>query len=99
MHCCNDKFRNDRVWPMDTSTVQEIYDEDEERRVVIFRRGDGTFFYEEEYFSKHEHEMCWIPKKKQTIGFYDSRETALREAIANTDWLRWTLTSGDGPEQ
>ena len=80
---------------MTSNTMQEIYDQDEERRVVILQRGDGTFFYEEEYFSKHEYEMCWIPKKQQTIGFYDSQETALREAIANTDWLRDRLTRRD----
>ena len=68
--------------------VQEIYDEDKERRIVISRRENGTYFYEEEYFSTHEYEMCWIPKKQHWIGFYDSRDTALREAIANTDWLR-----------
>ena len=65
---------------MDTGPVHEIYDHDEERRVVIFRRGDGTFFYQEEYFSRHEYEMCWVPKKQQAIGFYDCQETALQEA-------------------
>ena len=72
---------------MNNEAVQEIYDQDKERRIVIFQRDDGTFFYEEEYFSRDEYEMCWIPKRQQRIGFYDSQETALREAIANTDWL------------
>lgn len=71
-----------------TNAVQEIYSQDKKHRVVILERADGTFFYEEEHFSKQETELCWIPKKRQTIGFYETYETALREAIANIGWLR-----------
>jgi hypothetical protein len=81
-----------------TKVVQEIYSQDKDHRILILERSDGTFCYEEQRFSQREAELCWIPKKRQTIGLYDRAETALREAIANVDWLRVesTETGGNG---
>ena len=79
---------------MSSNTEQAIYDKNKQRRVIIFRRDDGTFFYEEEFFSSDEYEKCWIPKKRQMIGIYDSQQTAMREAVANIDWLRNERSTG-----
>jgi hypothetical protein len=68
--------------------VKEIYEGDGKRRVVILRRDSGSYFYEVEYFSEHPLEMCWIPTRRQMVGFYESRERAEDEAYANVDWLK-----------
>jgi hypothetical protein len=67
--------------------VHVLKDAEGKRRVRIFRRHTGTYYFEDEYFSEHPMERCWIPIRGGTVGFYDSEQTALREAKANIDWL------------
>jgi hypothetical protein len=67
--------------------LKEIYDAERKQRVVIYRNDTGTFGYFEEYFSEDPFEMCWIPKDRGVVGFYDSSKTAETEARANIDWL------------
>ncbi len=66
--------------------MEEIYDDNRKRRIVIFRRDDGHWSFVEEYFSEREFEMCWIPVRG-SISICDTRETALREARISVDWL------------
>ncbi len=67
--------------------VALLHDEEAKRRLRIFVRDAGTFYCQEEYFSEHSLEQCWIPIGTRTVGIYDSEETALREARACIDWL------------
>jgi hypothetical protein len=73
---------------MPDERVEEIYDDAGKRRVVIFRRESGSFYYVLEHFSVHPLEMCWIPNRQLPIGIYESKERAENEARANVDWLR-----------
>ena len=73
---------------MTDERVKEIYDGINKQRVVIYRRESGSYFYEEEHFSEHPTEMCWVPYSQLPIGIYDSQEKAEIEARANIDWLK-----------
>ncbi len=72
---------------MDDQIVEEIYSADRTRRIVIFRRDSGTFYYQNEHFSTAEYENCWIPSRQALIGYYESQVTAAQEARGNVDWL------------
>ncbi len=67
--------------------VRILQDEEGKRRVRIFLRDTGTFYFQEENFRDHPLEQCWVPASGGTVGFYDSEQTALREAKASIDWL------------
>ena len=67
--------------------VRVFYDEQRKRRVRILVRDTGTFYFQEEYVREEASERFWIPVGERAIGFYDSEETAIREARANVDWL------------
>lgn len=72
---------------MEDELVAEIYSRNQKHRVMIFRRESGTYYYTPEYFSQDNYEMCWVPARQNTIGFYESQEIAKREASGNVDWL------------
>ena len=67
--------------------IETIYGPDERDRVHIVRRTNGSFGFEEEYFSTHPTEMCWCPRYRHPLCICDSVETARREARARVDWL------------
>ena len=67
--------------------IKEIYDDTGLRRVAIFRRAAGTFYYQQERLSGHPLETCWVPDSQLPIGIYDTVERAENEARADTDWL------------
>ena len=69
------------------SCVRVLQDSEGKRRVRIFRCNTGTYYFEDEYFSEHPLERCWIPIRGGAVGFYDSEQTALRKVKANVDWL------------
>lgn len=73
---------------MEDEALEIIYDKTEKKRVIIFSKKTGTFYYEEEYFSEQLEEVCWIPKGRRVIGIYDSQMKALTEARANIKWFR-----------
>ena len=73
--------------PMSDQVIQEIHSADGKLRLLICQRQSGSFYYESQHFSEHEHEMCWIADSRQSIGIYESQSTALREARGNIDWL------------
>ena len=66
--------------------VQVLQDAEGKRRVRILRRKSGTYYFEEQYFSEHL-EPAWIPNQHGAVGFYDTEQTAIREAKASLDWL------------
>ncbi len=73
--------------------VRLLHDGEAKRRLRIFLRPTGSFYFREEYFSERPLEECWIPVAGGGVGFYDSEQTALREATAELDWLRHWLRS------
>jgi hypothetical protein len=72
---------------MEDKVVAEIYSQDQKKRVRIFVRESGTYYYEQDYFSEDEYEMCWVPLRQNPIGHYESQDIAAREAQGNIDWL------------
>ena len=62
--------------------METIYSEDQKRRVVIFRRGDGTYGYREEYHYKNE--LAQVEGWSSLGGracYYEDRGTAKREVM------------------
>jgi hypothetical protein len=71
------------------TTVQTITDETRKRRVVVFRRDDGSFGFEEERFSDEPLESAWIPFGRYSVCRCDTAERALVEARSRVPWLAW----------
>jgi hypothetical protein len=72
---------------LENKDVKVIHDEMQTRRVIIYRRETGAFYYEQEYFSEPPAEMCRIPPGRSAAGFYDRREKAESDARTNIEWL------------
>ena len=74
-----------------------IYDQKNNRRVLILRAANGSYSFVEECFSAEPEEQCWIPVTKgRSIPVCDSIETALREAKGRITWLSdAVIPSGD----
>ncbi|HKQ51024.1 MAG TPA: hypothetical protein VJT74_01555 [Pyrinomonadaceae bacterium] len=70
---------------MGEQVVETIYNADRTRRVIIFRRGDGTFGFEELRFGAEEQE--WFPCGCRPVSFTDSADAALGEARGRVRWL------------
>ena len=60
---------------------------DGKRRVLIVRRDNGMFGFEEEAFSEEPFENCWLPCGEDTFALCESEETAEREARGRIPWL------------
>jgi len=67
--------------------IQTITDKTLTRRVVVFRRDDGSFGFEEEWFSDEPLEKMWIPFGKYSVCRCDSEERALAEARGRVSWM------------
>ncbi len=68
-------------------TIKEIYDSSRQYRVVIFRREDGSFGFEDQHFSDYPREHCWIPHGLYSTSFCDTAEKAESEARGRVKWL------------
>jgi hypothetical protein len=68
-------------------TVRVIEEIGGNRRVIVFRRENGTYGFTEEHFSDEPLEQCWIPQRPDSESFCDSEETAVKEATGRVDWL------------
>lgn len=67
--------------------IETIYDSEQERRVVIYQRDDGSFGFVEDYFSELPLEHCWIESDRDTESFCDTLETVRREVYGRVSWL------------
>ena len=47
----------------------------------------SAYYFEDESFSTHPAERCWIPVRHGPVGFYDSEQTALQEAKTSIAWV------------
>ena len=70
--------------------VREIIAPDGQGKVFLMRRSTGTYYFEEWYFDADPMTNCWLPQSRQMISFFDSAETALREAVARVSWMQQT---------
>jgi hypothetical protein len=68
-------------------SVHTIYDNAKKRRVVVLRRDNGSFGFEEERFSDEPLEMAWIPFGRYSVSLCDTAERALAEARSRVQWL------------
>jgi hypothetical protein len=67
--------------------VQDFYAEDGQRRVNIYRRASGIFYFQEEQFSPQGFDRAWIPVRQPVTSFFDTQETAVKEASGRIGWL------------
>ena len=70
-----------------SEVIETLTSRDGQERVHIVRRSNGSFGFEEEYFSTHPLEMCWCSRPHHPLCVCDSSETARREARSRVDWL------------
>jgi hypothetical protein len=64
--------------------IKTIYDPTRMRRVIILRRADGSFGFEDQRFCD---EQCWIPYGHYSESFCDTAERAESEASLRVSWL------------
>jgi len=80
--------RLEKWTPVQRAFVRALTSQDGKRRVFVVDRGGGRFGYDEEYFSNHPDERCWVPLRQVPLTLCDSAESAEREARGRVDWLR-----------
>jgi hypothetical protein len=68
--------------------VKELVAPDGKRKLLVFRRDDGSFGFESLRFSDEPLEMCWIPHARFSECFAPTAEIAECEARDRVDWLR-----------
>jgi hypothetical protein len=69
-------------------TIRICYDSSGKKRVLIIRRDDGFYTFQEEHFSDDPFEMCWIVKtSNRSLSICETMETALTEAMGRIHWL------------
>ena len=50
------------------------------KRVIVFRREIGTYYFEHQHYSNEANENCWIPYPQAVVSFYDTWSSAMQEA-------------------
>jgi hypothetical protein len=70
------------------TVVRELVASDGMRKVVLYRRDDGTFGFESLRFSEDSLEKCWIPHGRFSECIASSADIAEREARGRVEWLR-----------
>ncbi len=61
---------------------------DGKRKLLVFRRDDGSFGFQSLRFSEEPLEMCWIPDGRFSECFAPTMDIAEREARGRVAWLR-----------
>lgn len=56
-------------------------------RAIVFERDDGSFGFEDQWFSDDPMALCWIPRGRHSVSFCDTAERAASEAQGRIDWL------------
>ena len=70
---------------MNREVVKMLYSRDEQSRVEIFRRKNGTFGFED--WGYYPEEDSWGPRGGYSYCIVESLEAALREATGRVSWL------------
>jgi hypothetical protein len=64
-----------------------IYDTSRRRRVVLFRRMDGSYGFDEEYFDPEAETRCWLRRDRYAEGYYPTQESLIQEMRKRVPWL------------
>ena len=77
------KFSDALLWrsmPEGADIVRAFFSEDRERRILIYRRKDGTYSYTDQTltFDDYEQEYWWRGTDNE-LSFYDSEESVLAD--------------------
>jgi hypothetical protein len=70
---------------MAAQIVQILASPDGEHQVLIVRRPDGSYSYQQQRLTDSPAGRAWGPPSPYA-GIYDSAETALQEAFARVKW-------------
>lgn len=68
------------------SVISTFFAPDGRHRLFIYLRKNGTYGFQEEYFSEAHLEMRWRPVKEFQSKDYDSRQEAMKAARAEVPW-------------
>jgi hypothetical protein len=68
--------------------IKLLYHPDGKQRVLIVRRSNGAYGFEEEKLSDEPGEMYWLPLSQVPLCICDSAATAEREARNSVAWLK-----------
>lgn len=87
----NYKFSDKLLWcslPDGADIVRAFFSENRERRVLVYRRKDGTYSYIDQTltFDEYEQEYRWRGTDNE-LSFYDSEESVLSDIAARTENL------------
>lgn len=85
------KFHDELLWrsmPEGADIVRAFFSEDRERRILVYRRKDGTYSYTDQAltFDEYEQEYWWRGTEGDR-SFYDSEESVLADIAARTENL------------
>jgi hypothetical protein len=58
------------------------------KRAIIFKRENGTFEIETQYFSFDKYELAWISSEERFNHIYPDFETAKKELFSNYTWVK-----------
>ena len=73
-------LRRWRSRPDDADIVRAFFSEDRERRILIYRRKDGTYSYTDQALTFDEYEQeYWWQGTDNALSFYDSEESVLAD--------------------
>jgi hypothetical protein len=72
---------------MPDTVLRTIVDSTGKRRVLIVRRDNGAYGFEEERWSDDPLEHCWTPSGKYSFSICATEEIAMREAAGRVGWL------------
>ena len=66
--------------PDDADIVRAFFSEDRERRILIYRRKDGTYSYTDQALTFDDYEQeYWWRGPDNALSFYDSEESVLAD--------------------
>lgn len=85
------KYSDALLWrsmPETADIVRAFFSEDRERRILVYRRKDGTYSYTDQAltFDEYEQEYWWRGTEGDR-SFYDSEESVLADIAARTENL------------
>ena len=77
------KFSEALLWrsmPEGADIVRAFFSEDRERRILVYRRKDGTYSFADQTleFDEYEQEFWWRGTDNE-LSFYDSEESVLAD--------------------
>ena len=85
------KFHDELLWrsvPEGADIVRAFFSEDRERRILVYRRKDGTYSYTDQAltFDEYEREYWWRGTEGDR-SFYDSEESVLADIAPLLDGM------------